>query len=572
MGRVLTNAIGMAFAQEPDELTQKPVGVNDDNELVDSRGTRRVDAGWQVLEANEISQFGVEVQTVARQPISADRQPREGAITSVSSGVGFAGDVTMSFFRAFLEGFLFAKVVNREFTEVPVTGTTATMYQFAAISGERSGMDGDDQFDEGSLLWASGFGDSRDGFKVSRSSTTMSVTAGTSMPTTTPPAGANISFAGYRAATASWTYDTNNRRGTLSRGSGQGLGTKLMELGLTPGQFVHIGSLLQASGQEDRLENGITVPDSPAPRFTGYGYARVWEISADAVVFDKLGEGLKGPGHATAAGNQDICFGEFGRNLRVSDGAFLPNRTFSMEQLVDGLAIDRRDPHAEDAGPFQYSLQNYCNELGITLNLDALATMTMGFVGTETLKPQWRRATGTGNDGSTKAEREARNGTPPAAPNFTSGFSSSSDVARLRIIEIDEDGIGTDFKSLTLNIGNNVSQERVVGRQAARFVNYGNFDVNLEAELIFTDGAIVDAIRQNTRLSFDCVMSNDDGVIIVDLPAVSLGGGGRSYPVNESVLISVSAQAFRHQELGTSVGFSTIPVPIPDKDLSGGQQ
>ena len=58
-------------------------------------------------------------------------------------------------------------------------------------------------------------------------------------------------------------------------------------------------------------------------------------------------------------------------------------------------------------------------------------------------------------------------------------------------------------------------------------------------------------------------MKNDDGVIAVDIPAMTMGGGGREFPENQSVLVSITAQAEEHETLGTSIGVSLMPVPIP---------
>ena len=49
----------------------------------------------------------------------------------------------------------------------------------------------------------------------------------------------------------------------------------------------------------------------------------------------------------------------------------------------------------------------------------------------------------------------------------------------------------------------------------------------------------------------------------VDIPSMTLGGGDREFPVNESVLINTTAQAFGDPVLNTSIGISIIPVPLP---------
>ena len=101
MPRVLTNNSGLAYSIE------SALGV--------------AGPAWFLLEPNEISQFGAEITTVSRDPISKTRQRRKGTVTDVNSGIGFAEDLTLSSFRHFIEGFVFATAINRDVTDIPVT-------------------------------------------------------------------------------------------------------------------------------------------------------------------------------------------------------------------------------------------------------------------------------------------------------------------------------------------------------------------------------------------------------------------------------------------------------------------
>ena len=103
----------------------------------------------------------------------------------------------------------------------------------------------------------------------------------------------------------------------------------------------------------------------------------------------------------------------------------------------------------------------------------------------------------------------------------------------------------------------------MLGRVGAAFINAGNLEVNIEAQLLFTNGAVISAIRNNETVTMDFILRNDDGVVAVDIPSMTLGGGGREYPVNESVLLNATAQAFQDSVLGTSMGISIMPSPIP---------
>jgi hypothetical protein len=57
----------------------------------------------------------------------------------------------------------------------------------------------------------------------------------------------------------------------------------------------------------------------------------------------------------------------------------------------------------------------------------------------------------------------------------------------------------------------------------------------------------------------DFSIKNDDGGFLVDVPSLTLGGGDKEFPVNESILLNTTAQAFGDTTLGTSLGISMFP-------------
>ena len=235
-----------------------------------------------------------------------------------------------------------------------------------------------------------------------------------------------------------------------------------------------------------------------------------------------------------------MLFGEFIRNVATTAADFL-ERSFQFEAEWDNL--DGSSGNNE----FSYAKGNFCNSVSFNLPLAEKATVTFGFIGTDTDSPV------------VAASRKAGASTA-TDPTKTTAFNTSADILRLRVTEVDETGLSTDFKSVTLTLNNNVSPEKVLGTLGAKFMNTGNFEVTLEAQLLFTDGLVVDRIRDNTTLTLDFIITNDDGAISVDIPALTLGGGGLELPVNESVLINTVANAFQDSVLGTSIGISIFPV------------
>ena len=110
-----------------------------------------------------------------------------------------------------------------------------------------------------------------------------------------------------------------------------------------------------------------------------------------------------------------------------------------------------------------------------------------------------------------------------------------------------------------MTIDNNVSPEKVLNKVGAKFINFGNFFVDIEAELLFQSSAVLARIRNITTVGLDMFLKNGDGVIGIDIPSMTLGDGSRDYPLNESVKIKLTGEAFEDDTSGASIGVSFIP-------------
>jgi hypothetical protein len=490
MGRTLTNNFSLQYAIEQ------------------SLGVLPGSPEWKLLEPNAISTFGATITTVARSPISKNRQRRKGTVTDLDSAVEFDGDLTLEHFIDFIEGFCFSSFVGAEKT-VPtaVTGGATDEYTIPAISAALA---------QNTLVFARGFSlSANNGLKlVDAGATVTTIPVTTDLEDEAPAATQNVSVevCGYRSAAGDLEVDAN----------GNLISTVLdfTTLGLTLGQAIWIGGDA-ALNQFSNAENS--------------GFARVMGIAANLLTLDKKSQAFVV--EAGAAQEVDIYFGRFVRNVSVDDGDFL-ERSFTFEGAYQNLA----SPGPGDA--YEYAKGNYCNTAGFELPLTDKATVSFAFVGTDTDVPTEVRET---------------NADSPVVPVQTGAFNTSADIARLRIQEVDETGLTTDFKSLTLNINNNVSPEKVLAQLGAKYMNSGNFEIDLEAQLLFTNPAVVTAIRNNTRVTMDFSIKNDDGGILVDIPSMTLGGGDREFPVNESILINTTAQAYGDTTLGSSIGVSLFP-------------
>lgn len=519
MGRVLTNNTGLRYSIES-SLGVQPT------------------SGWKLLEPNSISTFGATITTVARDPISNLRQRRKGAITDLDSAVEFDADLTIDSFNDFIEGFCFATGINADLT-IPSTSvaTSTDAYTVAALTAAQADKLEFSAAEYATLIFGRGFTNAgNNGLKsvdadIASSATEISV-AENLVDEGSPPANARVELAGLRslaaAADLTWDYDAGSETAQLISAADI---TDFSQFGLTPGQFVHIGSPDGSGGVTNAFEN-MAAHDI-------YGYARILSIDATGgtITFDKLDATLKFDDLDAPTTAVDILFGDFIRNVAVDATDFL-ERSFHFEAAWENLG----NPSGDE---YEYAAGNYCNSLAFNLPLTDKASLTAGFVGTDTEQATSSRATGASS---------------ALLPLGTGAFNTTSDILRLRITEVDETGLTTDFKNVTLTLNNNVSPEKVLGLLGAKYLNTGNFEVNLEAQLLFTNSDVTGAIRANRTLTMDFRLANDDGAIYFDIPSLTLGGGDRELPVDESVLINLTGEAFNDDTLGTSLGVSTFPV------------
>ena len=460
---------------------------------------------WKSLEPNEISKFGAEITTVPRNPISKNRQRKKGAITDLNSGVEFSADLTMDSFIDFIEGFCFSNFVGPLKTTPSAATTTAFTVPTMSAALPTS-----------TLVLTRGFlNTANNGLKVvttGGTTTSIPITGG-GLTAETPAATRNVTLevAGFRFAAGDLQVNASGNLVSTTK--------DFTELNLQSGQAIWVGGSASA--------NQFAVAANT-------GFARVVSVAAHLITLDKKATTFATDDGATKL--VDLLFGRFVKNVDVDDAQFL-ERSFHFEGAYQNLA----NPSGDE---YEYSKGNFCNEIGLELPLTDKATLSLAFVGTDTDNPTVTRATGAS--------------TPRVAVQ-TGAFNTSADIARLRITEFDETGLTTDFKSLNLSIKNNVGPEKVLGTLGARYMNAGNLEIGVEAQLLFTNSGVVAAIKDNETVTMDFSIKNDDGGIFFDIPSMTLGGGGKDYPVNESILINTTASAFGDTTFGSSIHISLFP-------------
>jgi len=527
MAAVDRNTIGLKYAFEATEGTVPTTG-------------------YRQVEPNDITTFGASITTTPRNPISVNRQARKGPVTDLEASAEWTEDLTLGSFRQWVEAAVFADLDNKALRDlaVAVVDGTNDEYDVAAVSAAQAGLLLYGAATGASLLWAEGFAASaNNGLKildaaVASRATSIGVTG--SLTAATGQSG-KLTLAGYRVTGSfDWTWDAGAKTATLEL---TGLGTALNGKGLAVGQQVHIGSV---DSLGDDLDNGITIGSTEV-----FGWCRVKSFTANTIVFDRVATMLQGSASAHT-GDIDLVFGEFIRNVAVTASNY-ERKSASIELQSPGLDVTPSNVRGKE---FEYLRGGLLNTLTVNLPITDKATMGLAFIGSDVGNPEEQK----GSSGTVQ-NPVARAG--DISPELTEPFNTTSDFARLRVIEADEDGLTTDFKSATLTIGNNVTGEKVLGTLGNKFTNLGQLSVGLAAQVIFSSGEVPKAIRENATLAAEAIIANDDGVIAFDIPSLTMGGGTREYPENAKVLINTENTAFADDDLNTSIGISIIRVPIP---------
>lgn len=507
MGRVITNATTLSFARET------------------SLGVLPATPQWYQLEPNNITSYGTTISKEARNPISQLRARRKGVVTDLDSAVEFEADLTLMHLRLFAESFLFSNATGADaFLSSDATATGFTVPALSAAQAAKL-LYGTAGADANSLIYAIGYSTAgNNGLFLINSKPVATDTEITAAGLTAEVVAATdhteVMVAGVRGAAGDLQIDAN---GDLTSTA-----LDFTTLGIVEGQTIHVGGV-DAANQFFNAEN--------------LGFARIAAggLAANKLTLEKKDQAfVTDDGTDTGSGGTalriDILFGQFVRNVDVN----------SSEYSEISMQFEMASPNLGTGGveEYEYAKGNYANSLQLSLPTTGKATITLGFVGTDTDVPTSTRATEAAN---------AKIG------GQVESFGSASDVARLRAQDVDETGLTSDFKTATFTLTNNVSAEKVIGNLGARYLNAGNIECDVNAQVLFTNDALISRVRNNTTIGLDWVVKNGDGGVAFDLPTGTLGGGNRDYPQNQTVLLNGTYMAHQEDTLGFTCGISFFP-------------
>lgn len=482
------------------------VDVNSTGLLAGRQSAIDVDASaWFQQQPNSYGKFGATIKTVARSPISQNRQREAGGVVGLDSTAEIDCDLTREAMMFWGEPALLT-TKNGPASFRP-TAVTATGYTVAAGGDLAAGI----------LIYASGFTNSaNNGLKVvgAASIGTEIKTAGLVAEAAIPAAqNVRVEVCGVQCAAGDLVVASSSQITATT------LNFTAAAYGLTVGQFIGIGG---ATG-------GALVYNTVANR----GLIRLRTIAAGAITFDKA---LTTFAADVGAGKTiQIFFGPFLRNVAVTDADYAKNY----------VQLERSLPDLDGGSDsYQYPVNNLVDEMTLDFQVENKATMKVSMVGTDTPDPSTSRKAGASTAGS---------------PVLVEMFNTTSDMLRMRVEGVDYAGITTDLESLSLKIKNNISPKKILGTLGASKLNVGQLEVDLDVKAVLTSPDVIEAVRNNTTVQLDVAVSNGDGALVFDIPAAKLGGGDLDMPINDSVSVNLTGMAHRSTTFGTSLMVSIFP-------------
>lgn len=352
----------------------------------------------------------------------------------------------------------------------------------------------------GTLVYASGFGTAaNNGLKtVGASSTTTKIIVSGLTVEASPPAVARLYVVGVVGTAADIAVNAN---GDLTSTT-----LDFTTLGLVVGQYVYVSGFTQTVSSK---------------------MARVKSVTANLLSLDNS-EFVTETGTGKTV---SIFTSSFVRNVPVDSTDFVKTE-YTMEARYN-----------TDPVIYEYARGVSANQLTINAPLTEKMTMDMTFVAQDLSEPVDTALPGSGYNNY--IENEA--------------YNTVTNLNRIRLTGIDESGLSTYLKDVTVTVNNNVSGENVLGVMGAAFTNLGNLDVTMDTETVMTDGKVLAAIRNNQTVNFELAGVNGDGAIVINIPSMTLGDGSKNLATGEKVKVTVSGTAHQEESIGFMISFSVFP-------------
>ena len=477
-------------------------GLRYAEEVAGTLGVLPVSPTWYPMEPNSYGEFGPQITTSARSPITPSRQRKKGVVTDLDATAGFQNDFVQESLYDLMQGFMFADWRVKP-SALP-SAVSGTLYTVPTGQGT--------PFAAGDLVWAEGFTvPGNNGLKVPTASASTTITAPGLAVEASPPAGAKLTKVGAQAGTGDVEVDVTAGVTSLTSTA-----LDFTDLGVIPGEWLFIGG------------------DAAATRFAtaaNNGFARILSVTATRLTLDRYPGAMLADDGATKT--IQLFVGHVIKN--ESDPALIKQRSYQMERSLGSAG-------------FEYVKGCVANTMAITVTQADKVMVDLGFVG---IDAEYRTV-----------QTGAKPGTRPDVPD-QEAFNSSSDFSRIRMInENTAAALFTYLTELSVSINNNVSPAKAIGVLGAFDITAGDFVAAGSVTAYFNSIEAIQAVRDNDDISLDFAMVKENAGWVFDLPFVSIGDGRPTVEKDSEIKLPITMEAAEHPTLRHSLlacSFTYLP-------------
>lgn len=482
VNKIDSNITGLRYAEEsavPKTLPGSPV--------------------WWPLEPNSYNDFGGNLTTTARTPISDDRQRKKGVITDLDAQGGFNSDLTFNNLQDIMQGFMFA-----DFRQKPTVGGYG-LDVFTSVANADSSYNaasGLDVFAAGDLVFASGFATaSNNGLhEVATAAAGKITVAETLVNEANPASGAKLVKVGVQGGTGDFDVDAS---GDLPKITSTVY--DFTDLGLIPGEWIFVGG------------------DTAGTKFgtaANNGWKRVKAVLAGSLELDKSDTTMVTEANTTS----DVRI-FIGRLLINETGTLIKRRTYHLERTLGAP-----ETSAPNDVQVEYLTGAVPNELVLNFATAEKLTMDLSFIA---------------------MDHELRDRTvgvkAGARPSLTDtdAYNTSNDISRVKMSIVDAASANPSplfayITEATVTLANNVSPNKVIGTIGASDMTAGNFDVSGTMTAYFVETDALQAVRDNSSVTVDFILAKENKGIVIDMPLITLGEGRATLEQDQPITLPLN--------------------------------
>lgn len=366
------------------------------------------------------------------------------------------------------------------------TGLAARDFTVSAVTGTGYTVATGAVVPVGTIVFASGFATAANNGRkvVSGTPTATSVTASGLTAEATPPATAQLHIAGIEYASGDIAIDAD---GNLTSSA-----ANFVAQGYLLNQWIDVrGFTAQAAGV------------STLARITGVAANKLTLSNSQLAVEVGTGKTIS------------IYQSQLARTVPVTDPLF--------RQPV--MTMELR--HNSVTPEYEYARRAQANQIVLNLPVTAKATADVTFSAGDVEAPSTTRRLGTW--GSTVNN---------------DSMAAATGARRVSVDKVDETGLSSYVKDVTITINNNGGAEAVWGDLTATFSTFGNQQVSSATEAVFIDGSVLRAARNNDTVQLTLGLSNSQGTVVFHQPDGTWDDPAKVLNRNENTKISGTINTF----------------------------